>query len=131
MHHGVYSTLFFFIHLPLRGTSRPPFGEDVRGCRHSSFSLPRNTSIHKDSIFGKNLPPSCLKMKPISPKRRGDIQPKRSRILPKKDFYFTHILGIYYPNLPSSEEIKALIMHIPFSLLREKEIQDLAYFVSL
>lgn len=70
-------------------------------------------------------------MKPISPKSRGDIQPKRSRIPPKKDFYFTHILGIYYPNLPSSEEIEALIMHIPFSLLREKEIQDLAYFVSL
>lgn len=70
-------------------------------------------------------------MKAISPKGRGDIQPKRSWIPPKKDFYFTHILGIYYPNLPSSEEIEALIIHIPFSLLREKEIQDLAYFVSL
>ena len=70
-------------------------------------------------------------MKPISPKRRGHFQLKRAPILPEKDFYFTHILGIYYPNRPSSEEIKALIMHIPFSLLREKEIQDLAYFVSL
>lgn len=45
--------------------------------------------------------------------------------------FFSNILAIYYPNLFSSEEIKALIIHVPFSLLQEKEIQDLVYFVSL
>lgn len=45
--------------------------------------------------------------------------------------FFSNILAMYYPNLPSSEEIKPLIIHVPFSLLQEKEIQDLAYFVSL
>ena len=75
---GCIQPYSFSIHFPLRGTSRLPFGEDVRGCRHSSFSLPRKASTPtKDSI-------SAQKSSPLLPKNETDFTQKEGTLSAKK-----------------------------------------------